>query len=195
MSESEINWAARPKGATHFWPKKTLPWHRLGEVLEVYNLEGEWSPYISQGSALPRFMEEAIPVPKEVDAWVEGERRMGQIGPNGNEGEHYEATRAAVKGYDSLYDVLRAAYDQASIGKGEERHANGKAFEDQPMQKLIDLYGVGFAHGQAAKKLQEAQGMLARGEIDRAIHEMLGAIVYSAGAIIHVKNQKEKANA
>lgn len=129
-------------------------------------------------------------------AWDEGEKRMEEIGRNSNDGLHYDATAAqAVRGYDSLYRVLRAAYDQASIGKGEERHANGKAFEDQPMQKLIDLYGVGFAHGQAAKKLQEAQGMLARGEIDRAIHEMLGAIVYSAGAIVYVQNWKEKANA
>lgn len=129
-------------------------------------------------------------------AWDEGEKRMEEIGRNSNDGLHYAAIGAqAVKGYDSLHRVLLAAYDQASTGKGRERHANDLAFDDQPMQKLIDLYGVGFAHGQAAKKMQEAQGMLARGEIDRAIHEMLGAIVYSAGAIIHVQNQKEKANA
>lgn len=120
--------------------------------------------------------------------------RIDIIGQNGNEGEHYEATQPAVKGYDSLHLVLREAFDQASTGKGRERHANDLAFDDQPMQKLIDLYGVGFAHGQAAKKMQEAQGMLLRGEIDKAIHEVLGAINYAAGAIINMKKQRGKSH-
>lgn len=130
----------------------------------------------------------------DIERWEEGEKRMEIIGPNGPTGEHYEATQPAVKGYDSLYLVLREALDQASTGKGRERHANDLAFDDQPMQKLIDLYGVGFAHGQAAKKMQEAQGMLLRGEIDKAIHEVLGAINYAAGAIISMKKQQEKNN-
>lgn len=127
--------------------------------------------------------------------WDEGEKRMEEIGRNSNDGLHYDATVAqAVKGYDSLHRVLREAFDQASTGKGRERHANDLAFDDQPMQKLIDLYGVGFAHGQAAKKMQEAQGMLGRGEIDKAIHEVLGAIIYAAGAIISMKKQQQEKN-
>ena len=120
--------------------------------------------------------------------------RIDIIGQNGNEGEHYEATQPEVKGYDTLRRVLQDALVQASLGKGRERHANDLAFDDQPMQKLIDLYGVGFAHGQAAKKMQEAQGMLLRGEIDKAIHEVLGAINYAAGAIISMKKQQQEKN-
>lgn len=102
--------------------------------------------------------------------------------------EHYELTRPATPvDYLILQAVLDRAFEQAAYGKGAARHARNLAFEDQPMQKLIDLYGVGFAFGQAAKKLQEAQGMLLRGEIDAAVREMLGAIVYTAGAVIHVE--------
>ena len=39
-------------------------------------------------------------------------------------------------GYEKLAAVLARAYDQAAIGKGKERHANGKAFHLQPMQDL-----------------------------------------------------------
>jgi len=83
-------------------------------------------------------------------------------------------------GYAMLYNVLSRAYQQAAVGKGAERHANGKAFEDQPMQDLIRLYGPGFALGQAAKKAQESQRM----DKGAAVRELLGSIVYIAGAII-----------
>jgi len=85
-----------------------------------------------------------------------------------------------VSGYECLAAVLADAYDQAAIGKGAERHADGRAFDEQPMQQLIDLYGPGFALGQAAKKAQESQRM----KPDAARRELLGAIVYLAGAIV-----------
>ncbi len=85
--------------------------------------------------------------------------------------------------YDSLNDVLRDAYTQASSGKGHERHGCGLPFDEQPMQRLIELYGLGFALGQAGKKMQEAQRM----DVDAAKRELLGAINYIAGAIIHLE--------
>lgn len=85
-----------------------------------------------------------------------------------------------VSGYECLAAVLADAYDQAAIGKGAQRHADGTAFDEQPMQQLIDLYGPGFALGQAAKKAQESQRM----KPDAARRELLGAIVYLAGAIV-----------
>jgi hypothetical protein len=94
-----------------------------------------------------------------------------------------DAQTAYVKqqhGYAMLYNVLSRAYQQAAVGKGAERHGNGKAFEDQPMQDLIRLYGPGFALGQAAKKAQESQRM----DKDAAVRELLGSIVYIAGTII-----------
>lgn len=85
-----------------------------------------------------------------------------------------------VNGYESLAEVLERAYDQAATGKGHDRHAQDLPFDQQPMQKLIDLYGVGFALGQAAKKAQESQRLPA----GRDVAELLGAINYLAGAVI-----------
>lgn len=85
-------------------------------------------------------------------------------------------------GYESLADVLSRAYEQASEGKGKERHASeGQAFEDQPMMAINQSLGSidGFLF-QAAKKAQEARRLPA----GRAQAELLGAINYLAGAVI-----------
>ena len=92
-----------------------------------------------------------------------------------------------VEGYDSLRDVLTRAYTQAASGKGHERHAVCKPFDQQPMQELISLYGVGFALGQAAKKAQESQRLPA----GRDVAELLGAIVYLAGAVIWLERHRQ----
>lgn len=92
-----------------------------------------------------------------------------------------------VPGFEQLAAVLRRAYAQAALGKGRERHANGKAFHEQPMQDLIRLNGLGFATGQACKKATEALGLA---ETPRAISELLGAIVYLAGAVIALERQE-----
>jgi hypothetical protein len=90
--------------------------------------------------------------------------------------------------YDSLHTVLKAAYDQASKGKGKERHAgNGLAFTEQPMQTISKLLGTsdGLAF-QAIKKVTEAKGMQTFEQKER---ELLGAIVYTAGIIIFEKSK------
>jgi hypothetical protein len=89
-----------------------------------------------------------------------------------------------VPGYDTLGSILTQAYDQAARTKGVERHADGKPFHLQPMQTIAEKRGIGFLLGQADKKSIEAQGMIARGEVSKGIHELLGAIVYTAGAIL-----------
>jgi hypothetical protein len=86
-------------------------------------------------------------------------------------------------GYDDLFDVLARAALQAAAGKGRERHAQDLPFADQPMQQLIRLYGPGFALGQAAKKSQEAMRMTP----ERAVAELLGAIVYIAGVVVAIE--------
>ena len=121
--------------------------------------------------------------------------RMDNIARNGNDGEHYASvahalgsarvSRPVVDGYHGLFDVLADALGQAQLGKGAERHGNGKPFEEQPMQKLIELHGRGFAYGQAGKKAQESE-RLAYGAARR---ELLGAIVYLAGAVINLDKE------
>jgi hypothetical protein len=97
-------------------------------------------------------------------------------------------------GYESLADVLRRAYEQAAVGKGKERHANDLPFDRQPMQQIADRRGIGFLLGQADKKSEEAQGMLDRGQVDAAIRELLGSIVYIAGAVIWIERHHRGGN-
>lgn len=124
--------------------------------------------------------------------------RIDIIGQNGNDGLAYDGMPGPkpepklepsqvqrTLDYASLNLVLERAYDQAACGKGAQRHAGGQAFEDQPMQKLIELYGLGFALGQAGKKMQESLRM----DTEAAVRELLGAINYIAGAIIHLEKK------
>ncbi|WP_445362063.1 hypothetical protein ACJJIQ_00085 (plasmid) [Microbulbifer sp. ANSA003] len=94
--------------------------------------------------------------------------------------------------YQRLADVLERAHNQASKGKGEERHANGERFEDQPMQIISGLLdtdgGMAF---QAIKKIQEARRLPTR---ERRVRELLGAINYVAGMIIFEEDRKPDLN-
>jgi hypothetical protein len=90
------------------------------------------------------------------------------------------------KDYQALRTVLDAAYDQAAIGKGRDRHAQDLPFEQQPMQRLLDLYGPGFAAGQIGKKVQESLRL----PTDMAVQELLGAIVYAAGLIVWLRETR-----
>lgn len=88
-----------------------------------------------------------------------------------------------VAGYEKLADVLTRAYEQAATGKGHHRHSVGQPFHEQPIVGLQELYGTGFALGQAAKKMEEAQRL----DHDAAVRELLGAINYLAAAVIHME--------
>jgi hypothetical protein len=90
-------------------------------------------------------------------------------------------------GYDSLASVLKRAFDQASAGKGKERHANALSFDQQPMQTIASQFGVGFLLGQAAKKSQESQAL----PPGRDVAELLGAINYLAGAVIYLETARK----
>jgi hypothetical protein len=82
--------------------------------------------------------------------------------------------------YAALRHVLRLALEQAAEGKGKERHANDKPFDQQPMMEIGRMVGHGFCLGQAIKKAQESSRM----EPDAAKRELLGAINYLAGAYL-----------
>lgn len=92
-----------------------------------------------------------------------------------------------MKGYEKLDDVLARAFNQASQGKGKERHANDLPFHEQPMQQVNAMVGVGFSHGQAIKKIVESQNMAP----EQAVHELLGAICYLAGSIITLESAND----
>lgn len=92
--------------------------------------------------------------------------------------------------YETLRSVLIDALAQAATGKGAERHANGRAFEDQPMLDISRMVGIGGPAFQVMKKAQEACGMASRGEFAAAERELLGAIVYAAGAVLLVREAR-----
>ena len=99
----------------------------------------------------------------------------------------WSATASAE--YAPLAAILQEAYDQAARGKGRERHANDRAFIDQPILEIGRMCGPGFNTGQSIKKQQEAMGMIARGEHGAAIRELLGAINYAASAVMLIREQ------
>ncbi|WP_460803435.1 hypothetical protein [Microbulbifer agarilyticus] len=96
--------------------------------------------------------------------------------------EDHQLALLGVPGYEKLGDVLRRAYKQAAAGKGNDRHAQGQPFHEQPMQRISQLLdadgGMAF---QAIKKIQEARRLPTR---ERKIAELLGAINYIAGMVI-----------
>lgn len=99
-----------------------------------------------------------------------------------------------VPGYEGLARVLGSAYDQSAKGKGKERHANARPFDKQPIMEIGRMLSS-ICDGelyQIVKKAQEASGMIARGRYDAAKAELLGAIVYSAAAVLLIEDYEQK---
>lgn len=86
--------------------------------------------------------------------------------------------------YIDLFRIVRLAYDQASVGKGKQRHATGpvgiRTWDKQPIMEIGRMVGPGYAAGQVMKKVQEAVTMAGNGDYAGAKAEALGAIVYAA---------------
>ena len=92
--------------------------------------------------------------------------------------------------YWHLSVVLCAAYAQAAVGKGKERHAQDDPFLDQPIISIGQLLKSpdGEAY-QAIKKVREGLMMHRTGESERCIREILGAINYLAATAILVAEE------
>lgn len=91
-------------------------------------------------------------------------------------------------GYYDLIAVLFTAIEQATVGKGRDRHARDLPFTEQPMQLLNDaLDSADGALFQAMKKITESKGL----DYEAKLKELRGAIVYVAGAMIwYQRHQK-----
>ena len=90
--------------------------------------------------------------------------------------------------YDSLYKVLLSAYNQASNGKGKERHQlnNDEPFENQKICEIARRLSIDYNLGQAVKKIYESKRLTD----ERDIAELYGAINYIAAAIIVKQEDK-----
>lgn len=97
--------------------------------------------------------------------------------------------------YRSLREVLDMALEQASNGKGRERHAtDGEPFEKQQILEIgRRLRGnpAAFNLGQAVKKIYES----GRLPTERAVAELCGAINYIAAGILLLRETAAKADA
>ena len=93
-------------------------------------------------------------------------------------------------GYTSLRYVLDAAYDQASRGKGNERHATDNAFEDQlicQIQRILKGHPLAGQAFQVIKKTVEAGRLAHIKGPDAAESELLGAINYLSAMVILIR--------
>lgn len=90
---------------------------------------------------------------------------------------------AEVKGYEDLTRILDEALQQATSGKGKERHAGNKPFDKQPIMEIARMTGLAYQTGQAMKKIQESHTLLEIKGKEAAINELRGAIIYLAAAI------------
>lgn len=97
----------------------------------------------------------------------------------------------APEGYEDLTRILELALRQSAFGKGDERHAGGRAFRDQPIMQIQNMVGHGYSRGQAIKKLVEAKTLLELDRSDAAKAELLGVIVYTAAAYLHIEGTEE----
>lgn len=83
--------------------------------------------------------------------------------------------------YLSLAKVLNAAFEQASGGKGKERHAvDGEPFEQQKICEIARRVGVGGPAFQVVKKIEESMRL----PYPRNVAEVYGAINYAAACAI-----------
>jgi hypothetical protein len=89
--------------------------------------------------------------------------------------------------YAALASVFDRALEQAAEGKGKERHANeGERFEEQQIVQIGRWLGTDhFQIGQAVKKAIESTRL----PTDRAVRDLLGAMVYLAAAVVLIEER------
>lgn len=83
--------------------------------------------------------------------------------------------------FNGVQEVLQAAVEQATKGKGQRHGGDRTPFLEQPWVRLYKTHGLGFLLGQADKKYNEALG---KGNQEDQVREILGAIVYLGMALL-----------
>lgn len=127
------------------------------------------------------------------DYFLDSDMEMPQVPkdphPPKKKHELEKALRDPKHPYYKLALVLNSAFNQASEGKGKERHANDLPFQDQKIQKISEgLQSVDGLLYQVCKKAMESKGL----PYPRNVDELLGVIVYASAAIIFNDNKRLK---
>jgi hypothetical protein len=110
------------------------------------------------------------------------------------EADPVETDPVEADSYASLSRVLTAAKEQASTGKGKERHANDNNYEDQlicVVGRLLRGHPYGSHAYQVIKKTIEAGRLYYIHGPDAAYQEVLGAINYAAAMNILISEDVE----
>lgn len=96
--------------------------------------------------------------------------------------------------YQSLAGILQSAINQASAGKGAERHTDRPTpFLEQPIMEIARMLGSIDGHAyQIMKKAQESARMTKRGNYDGAVKDLLGAVNYCAAAILLIRELQDQ---
>lgn len=89
--------------------------------------------------------------------------------------------------YSILFTVLWEASDRASHGKGKDRHANNKPFDQQPIVMEGENFGINGNLQQIRKKCLECLRL----DYTRARNELLDVIVYAAASVIILDKQQD----
>jgi hypothetical protein len=108
-----------------------------------------------------------------------------------------ESFSAPKKNYSLLENVLAHAVQQASTGKGKERHANDNNYEDQlicVVGRLLRGHPYGSHAYQVIKKTIEAGRLYYIKGPKAAYAEVLGAINYAAAMNILISEDTEQTN-
>lgn len=132
------------------------------------------------------------------DGQVDVEDYIAQIEGKLRDGGYKHRKTSSIDETETMYAplkrVLMTAYNQAAVGKGRERHANGGDFVNQDIMAIARAHGIGFQTGQAEKKVRESHGMIDRNEYAAARAELLGAINYLAAAYLLLEEKQKEFN-
>lgn len=105
-----------------------------------------------------------------------------------------EALAEINDGYEMLRDEFVAAVEQASCGKGKERHANDQPFDQQPIlaiTRLLDGHPCAALAYQIIKKTIEAGRLVKLRGPEAAVSETYGVMNYAGAMAIRLKELGE----
>ena len=80
--------------------------------------------------------------------------------------------------YKTYRAILSMADRQATQGKGHTQHMQINDDWENQISQEIEKWGIGYARGQAVKKILESKYFEDEGKPDQEIEECLGAINY-----------------
>lgn len=163
---SKVDWEKAPSDAEAYIDGVFSKW--VKDVEYEYR-ESKWEMAVS-GKTSAWYLESSVyNIEMRPDNWKEGEKRMEQVGQNGNEGEHYAELddfdkQPRYKGDDGLDWIDEFARDNSiedfraamrfTIGKYEKRLGKKDAMSKE-LYKMSDYYK---RWSEVEKKLEQEKG-------------------------------------